>query len=170
MRLASLLTCLLLPLLLLAGREQAPPTRAVKIRLVDAQSGAELPGLIRITGPDGQAVPLPSLLSRGVGLLQQQPRIGTWSVLPGTRSLPLPKQPVTIEAISGLETELTRLKVDLAARSPGTITVKLNRFYSAAERGLRSANTHLHLMKISRDQCDRYLKEIPRADGLDARP
>ena len=75
MRLASLLTCLLLPLLLLAGREQAPPTRAVKIRLVDAQSGAELPGLIRITGPDGEAVGLPSLLSRGVGLLQQQPQL-----------------------------------------------------------------------------------------------
>ena len=167
MRLASLLTCLLLPLLLLAGRDQAPPTRAVKIRLVDAQSGAELPGLIRITGPDGQAVPLPSLLSRGVGLLQQQPLIGTWSVLPGSRSVPLPKQAVTIEAISGLETELARLRVDLAAQSPRTITVKLTRFYSAAERGLRSANTHLHLMKISRDQCDRYLKEIPRADGLD---
>ena len=89
MRLASLSTCLLLPLLLLAGRDQAPPTQRVKIRLVDAQSGAQLPGLIRITGPDGQAVPLPSLLSRGVGLLQQQPRIGTWSVLPGTRAVSL---------------------------------------------------------------------------------
>ena len=82
MRLASLATCLLLPLLLLAGRAPAPQTRPVTIRLVDTQSGSELPGLIRVTGPDGQAVSLPSLLSRGVGLLQKQPRIAAWSVLP----------------------------------------------------------------------------------------
>ena len=59
MRLASLSTCLLLPLLLLAGRAPAPETRPVTIRLVDAQSGAELSGLIRVTGNKGQAVPLP---------------------------------------------------------------------------------------------------------------
>jgi len=167
MRLASLSTCLLLPLLLLAGRDQAPPDHPVKIRLVDSHTGAELPGLVRITGSDGQPVPLPTLLNRGVGLLQQQPRIGSWSVLPGARSVRLPRRAITIEAISGLETEIARVAVDLSARSPQTITMKLKRFYSAAERGLRSANTHLHLMKISRDQCDRYLKEIPRADGLD---
>ena len=167
MRLASLATCLLLPLLLLAGRAPAPQTRPVTIRLVDAQSGSELPGLIRVTGPDGQAVSLPSLLSRGVGLLQKQPRIAAWSVLPRARTVALPKQVVTIEAISGLETERARVAIDLADKSPPTITLQLRRFYSAAERGLRSANTHLHLMKISRKDCDRYLREIPRADGLD---
>ena len=167
MRRAALSTCLLLPLLLLAGRDQAPPNRPVTIRLVDAGNGAELPGLIRITGSDGRPVELPSLLSRGVGLLQKQPRIASWSVLPGASSVSLPRRAVTIEAISGLETEIARVNVDLATRSPQTITLKLKRFYSAAERGLRSANTPLHLMKISRNQCDRYLKEIPRADGLD---
>ena len=167
MRLASLSTCLLVPVLLLVGRDRPVPTRPVTIRLVDAQSGIELPGLVRVTGPDGQAVPLPTLLNRGVGLLNKQPLIDTWSVLPSARRVALPRQPVTIAAFSGLETELSQQKIDLSKQAPKTITLKLNRFYSAAEQGLRSANTHLHLMKISREQCDRYLKEIPRADGLD---
>ncbi len=167
MRLASLSTCLLLPVLLLVGRDRPVPTRPVTIRLVDAQSGIQLPGLVRVTGPDGQAVPLPTLLNRGVGLLNKQPLIDTWSVLPSARRVALPRQPVTIAAFSGLETELSQQKIDLSKQAPKTITLKLNRFYSAAEQGLRSANTHLHLMKISREQCDRYLKEIPRADGLD---
>ena len=167
MRLASLSTCLLLPLLLLAGRAPAPETRPVTIRLVDAQSGAELSGLIRVTGAKKQAVPLPSLLNRGVGLLENQPRIGTWSVLPRPQTVALPQQAISIEAISGLETERSRIEVDLTDKAPRVITLKLKRFYSAAEQGLRSANTHLHLMKISRKDCDRYLREIPRADGLD---
>ena len=37
-----------------------------------------------------------------------------------------------------------------------------------AENGWRSANTHLHLKQISREEADRYLSETPRADGLDA--
>ena len=167
MRLASLSTCLLLPLLLLAGRAPAPETRPVTIRLVDAQSGAELPGLIRVTAAKKQAVPLPSLLNRGVGLLENQPRIGTWSVLPRPQTVALPQQAISIEAISGLETERSRIEVDLTDKAPRVITLKLKRFYSAAEQGLRAANTHLHLMKISRKDCDRYLREIPRADGLD---
>ena len=154
MRLASLSTCLLLPLLLLAGRGPAPETRPVTIRLVDAQSGAELPGLIRVTGPNGQAVSLPLLLNRGVGLLQNQPRIGTWSVLPRPQTVALPQQAILIEAISGLETERSRVEVNLADKAPRVITLKLKRFYSAAEQGLRSANTHLHLMKISRKDCE----------------
>ncbi len=167
MRLASLLTCLLMPLLLLAGREQTANSRSVTIRLVDSQTGTELPGLIRITAPDSQTVALPELLNRGVGLLQEQPRIGSWSVLPGARSVRLPRQTITIEAFSGLETELARKTLDLTTDSTTTITVKLKRFYNAAQHGLRSANTHLHLMKISRKLCDRYLAEIPPADGLD---
>ena len=124
-------------------------------------------GLIRVTGAKNQAVPLPSLLNRGVGLLENQPRIGTWSVLPRPQTVALPQQAISIEAISGLETERSRIEVDLTDKAPRVITLKLKRFYSAAEQGLRSANTHLHLMKISRKDCDRYLREIPRADGLD---
>ncbi|MFP6770534.1 MAG: CehA/McbA family metallohydrolase [Planctomycetaceae bacterium] len=166
MRLAWLFTCAVLPLLLLVGRDPDPPTRRVTLKLVDARSGRELPGLVRVTDSAGRSVSLPSLLGRGVGVAQQ-PEIKTWSVLPRALAVSLPRGTVTIEAVSGLETELARTTVDLSDKAPATVTLPLERFYSAAERGLRSANTHLHLMKISREQCDRYLREIPRADGLD---
>ncbi len=167
MRLASLATCLLLPLLLLAGSDTTSPTRPLTIRLVDARTGAPVAGLVRVRDAQGQTVALPDLFNRGVGLLQQQPMMSAWSVLPAARQVTLPQKRLTIEAIAGLETELARAQVDLSEGGPRTITLKLNRFYSAAERGLKSANTHLHLMKISRADCDRYLREIPRADGLD---
>src|SRR5262249_42958961 len=37
----------------------------------------------------------------------------------------------------------------------------------ARRSGRLAGNTHLHLMKLSKEQADRYLKEVPLADGLD---
>jgi hypothetical protein len=58
--------------------------------------------------------------------------------------------------------------VDLTREQSGVIRVPLHRFYDAEGRGWHSANTHLHLQKISREEADRYLGEVPAADRLDA--
>ena len=56
---------------------------------------------------------------------------------------------------------------DLTDKQSAQISIPFVRFYDAAAHGYRSGNTHLHLMKITREQSDRYLAEVPKADGLD---
>ncbi|MCH8828181.1 MAG: CehA/McbA family metallohydrolase, partial [Planctomycetes bacterium] len=160
----------LMGLFLAAAQKQADKdggeTCKVTLRLTDARTGGELAGLIRVTDGNGKKVPLAELFSRGRGLKQQE-AISQWSVLTKTMTVQLPRKKLTIHAFSGLETETASVSVDLSNKTKATITIPLTRFYSASDKGLRSANTHLHLQKISRKDCDRYLREIPKADGLD---
>jgi hypothetical protein len=153
-------------LLCLTG-SQRQNTCVTTIRLTDSVTGDELSGLLKITDSDGQAVLPGELLSRGFGLDDTLP-ISRWSVLPGQRSVKLPRKNLTVEAISGLETEQVKVTVDLTGKTTVKVSIPLTRFYRASSQGLRSANTHLHLQKITREDCDRYLLEIPKADGLDA--
>ena len=148
----------------------------VTLRLVDAESGQTLPGVIRILNRDGQPVRVQAaadangtvreILSRGLGL-KDQPAIERWSVVAGSVNWDVPRESLVIEAFSGLETELARQTVDCTDRATAEIKIPLTRFYDAVKRGMKSANTHLHLMKLSREQADRYLVEVPKADRLD---
>lgn len=151
-------------------------TTKVTLRLTDSATGKVLPGLIRILDRDGQPIAVMSaanddgkstrLISRGLGLADQ-PAIDRWTVVPHEVQLVLPRDTVQIEAFSGLDTELNRKTLNLTGLESSDVAIPLVRFYDAAEQGLRSANTHLHLMKLSREQADQYLTEVPRADGLD---
>ena len=166
MRVSAVLTAVLMIGLLCLSGSRPEQNCALTIKLTDAQSGRELPGLLKVTGADGKPVAVGGLLSRGLGLPAGLP-VNHWSVLPKSMTVNLPRQKFTVAAISGLETELATKSIDLTGKSKARLTIPLNQFYSASERGYRSANTHLHLMKITREQCDRYLREIPKCDGLD---
>lgn len=139
---------------------------SVRIRLVEADSGKELAGLIQVVDGEGQSVAIEGLLARGTGLGRGLP-IQNWWVLPGPRSVELPRAKYTIRAFSGLETETAQVSLDLTDSSQTELTIPLTRFQDPSEEGWVSANTHLHLQKISRQECDRYLSEIPLSDGLD---
>ena len=141
-------------------------TCTVTLRLVDADTGRTLPGLMQIADADGKPVDTPELLARGQGLSNKLP-IARWKVLPGETTIKLPRKKLTLTAFSGLETEQRTVTVDLTGADKQTVAIRLKRFYSASAKGYRSANTHLHLMKLTRKECDRYLREIPKADGLD---
>ena len=166
---------LLLCLATFASARLEAPCR-VTLRLVDSQTGETLPGLIRIAGRAGKPIDVPvaadaqgsvhELLSRGLGL-KDQPAIERWSVVTGQVTLQLPRETLAIEAFSGLETEIASKTLDLTGLEEIHVVIPLARFYDAAARGMRSANTHLHLMKLSREQADRYLIEVPQADRLD---
>jgi len=172
MRLSVAVTGLvMLGLLGLAG-SRFDDTCEVTVKLTSAADGKELPGLLRIVDGDQQQIEVDALMSRGFGLegklgVAKTADIHRWSVLPESTVIRLPQSPVTIEAISGLETEASTVTVDLSGRNEAEITIPLSRFADPRARGFRSANTHLHLMKISREDCDRYLAEVPKADGLD---
>ena len=166
MRRTALLTSVLMIAVLVVGANRAPDTCRVTLRLVDAETGEPLAGVVQVRDAKGRRVELPGLLSRGQGLNDELP-IHDWSVLPEAMTVDLPRTKLTIDAFSGLETERLSHTVDLSDSTDADMRLPLTRFYRREHADLVSGNTHLHLMKHSREQCDRYLTEIPRSDDLD---
>ena len=165
MRLAA--ACLLALAALTCASPPPDDRCAVSIEAVDPESGRPAPALIRVTDAQGRAVGFDGLLDRGIGLDDKHPA-HRWSVLPGRRTVRLPRERLTFEAFRGLDTETARVEADLAGHDRAEIKLAPRRFHDAAARGWRNANTHLHLQKITREESDRYLLEVPAADGLDA--
>jgi hypothetical protein len=85
----------------------------------------------------------------------------------GNVEITLPAGKLSLAAISGLETVRTERSLNLTGQATAAVEMKLRRFSRLRDQGVISGNTHLHLMKLSRDDADRYLREIPKADGLD---
>src|SRR5262245_12032541 len=106
----------------------AGPERTVKVhlRLVDAATGKDRAGIVRvIPNKEGKAIGLPGLLDRFQGL-KVPDDIWGWHVLPATGAqLTLPRGKIRFEALSGLETALASKGVDLGKDPPGKITIKL---------------------------------------------
>ncbi len=151
-----------------AGPAEPAPDREcrVQLRLVDADNGRDVPGLIRIRDGQGRLVPLVGLLNRGVRLPESHPG-RQWHVLAEAAELALPGQALVVEAIGGLETEMTRQAVDLVGKSTAVISVPVKRFFGYGREAWRSGNTHLHLEGVTRAQADEYLRLVPAADGVD---
>jgi hypothetical protein len=139
----------------------------VTIRLVDAASGAAIPGVIRVRRTSDESIVGPvGLVSRGWGLDAKTP-ISQWSVLPDSRAVTVPAEKLTIEALAGLEHARAVVEVDLARDSTREIRMPLLRFSNVRASRWFAANTHVHLRNLSRAESDRYLREIPAVDGLD---
>ncbi|MCP4613829.1 MAG: CehA/McbA family metallohydrolase [Planctomycetes bacterium] len=136
------------------------------LNLIDATTKESLPGLLRITMSDGHTVAIEDLFDRGTGLRKQHPT-RDWHVILKSTTISVPRERLKIEAFSGLETELARKTIDLTDKSSAEITLPLVRFHNAVTNNWRNGNTHLHLMSLSRDQADQYLKSISQADGLE---
>jgi hypothetical protein len=166
MRISAILACLAMAGLLFVEKDSAKPACRVRLTLTDAATGSELAGLVRIIDADGRPVACERLLSRGLGLVGELP-IHQWLVVPKSVDFELPAGKYTFSAIAGLETEEARQEVNLAGLADSRISIPLTRFAHPATDGFRSGNTHLHLMKVSRETADRYLQEVPAADGLD---
>jgi hypothetical protein len=165
MRRSVIASLLLMSVVLLAAASRKE-TCTTTIEIVDATTGEPLPGVVRIRTADGKPVDVKELLNRGAGLADELP-IHTWLSLPKSRSIELPRASITVEAISGIETELGRIEVDLSDQTKKTVRIPLVRFFNRKAKNLVAGNTHLHVMKMTRAECDRYLDEIPAADNLD---
>jgi hypothetical protein len=155
--------------LLAAAEEQAAAQRALvraepgaalvplRITLRDAASGAELAGNVRITRADGGVLALDDA----------EPRPAGWHSVAGPADLRVPPEKLRIEAFQGLETALALREIDLTGQAGGEVDLPLTRFARAAERGLASGNTHLHLMGWDRAHAESYLRDASAADQLD---
>ncbi len=149
-----------------APRKTYAATCKLTISLVDQKTVAPQPGIVQVRDASGELVELAELVNRGKGIEQKGP-IHEWWVLAKPMEVIVPAEKLEVRGLSGLETELSRQSVDLTGRSRGTLQVPLSRFYRARDHDQVAGNTHLHLMKLSRQQADRYLKEVALADGLD---
>ena len=159
--------CCLLGLFVAGGCDNEPPaTCKVTLELTDAQTGEHLPGVVQIRDAQGKPIEIPELANRGQGIETPGP-IHDWWVLPRKTALTLPAATLMVRAFSGLETEVASITIDLAGKPTAELRVPLTRFHRARENGYVAGNTHLHLKQLSRDQADRYLREVPLADGLD---
>ncbi len=156
-----------------AEEENEPATKTnfgkfadVRITLVDSGSGNSIAGLIRIKNTTGDVISISNLLNRGTGLKDSHPT-REWYALIRPTTLRLPRMKLKIDAIQGLETSQTEYELDLTEKAVDSIQIPLKRFYSASKQRYLSGNTHLHLRSISKEQADRYLTQIPKADDLD---
>ncbi len=150
----------------LAQEPAAGPTCALTLSLVDVENGEALPGIVQLRDAQGHGIEVDSLINRGQGVGRQGPIHGWW-VLPKPTTVKVPAAPIVIHALAGLETERATQKIDLTGKSEASLAIPLVRFYLAREKGQLAGNTHLHLMKLSKTEADRYLREVPLADGLD---
>ncbi len=149
-------------------------TCQLTLRLVDAETRRPRPGLVRITREDGGAVMPAGLVNRGIGLRLNHPA-RAWHVVTEPVTVPVPRGRLTVEAISGLETELVRRVIDVTRSASSAFEVPVKAFSAVGREGWIAGNTHLHLDgggvrgvgELSRAQADAYLRAIPRGDGLD---
>jgi hypothetical protein len=146
----------------LAGKQDA----RISLALIDDANGTPIPGVIRIRDANGKVVLPGGLVSRGWGL-DAKSGINEWFVVSREVPVDLPREAVTIEAFSGIETERVTTAVDLAKADKRELKIRLPRLSNVRQSGWYSANTHLHLRNLSREESDRYLREIPAADRLD---
>lgn len=128
------------------------------IELFDSTTKEPLPGLVRVTAiEEGTSVGLAELIHRRLD----------WYAMPARATVTVPQTKLKLEALHGLDTETLEHDVDLTGLEKADVKLPLQRFYSAAAKGLRSGNTHLHLMGLTHAEADRYLQVVPKADGLD---
>jgi hypothetical protein len=151
-----------------APRQAGPGNRSrASISLIDAATGRPIAGVIKVVASDGRVLPLEGLIPRGQGV-ENAGRISDWYVLAEERTIQLPQQKLKLEAFAGLKSAQATVDLDLTGRGEATVKVPLRVFADAAAKSWYSANTHLHLRNITQAESDRYLREVPAADDLDA--
>ena len=132
------------------------PTCRLTVELADAATGHPIDGLARFSRSDGHFLSVDDVFCRGTMLRQGHPA-KQWYVVLGSATVTVPQDELTVEAFSGLETELAEQSIDLTGKATARLTMPLARFYHAADRGWRNGNTHLHLRSLTRPEADHYL-------------
>jgi hypothetical protein len=134
------------------------PQCRVTLKVLEFGSDEAVAANIRLLDTEtGKAVPLADEIHRA----------NNWYAVDAGAVLSLPQRKLTLQAIRGPETERTQVDLDLRDKKSLEAELSIRRFYDAAFRGLRSANTHLHLMNLTHEEALRYLRVVPQCDDLD---
>jgi hypothetical protein len=139
----------------------------VSLRLIDGATGRNCTGVVRlIDSTSKKSVPLPGLYDRLRGV-KVAAEFGGWHVVPAAGAeTTVPRGAYRLEALAGVETQLASVDVDLSKESPAETVVRLKPALDPEKFGFVAGNTHLHLMKLTKDDAEDYLRKIPAADRL----
>jgi hypothetical protein len=138
--------------------EAGGKTCRLTIELVPDDKGRPGPGVIRVTNlTSGKALTFSDEIAREMN----------WHSVAGPVTLVVPRTKIKVEAFQGIDTEVATHELDLSAKQTSTVRLDLKRFYDPASRGLKSGNTHLHLLKLTLAEAVRYLETVPQTDRLD---
>ncbi len=139
----------------------------LKISLNDDVDGHGISGCIRIRKVGEKVwLNLSPLLLRTEGLSKAVRALG-WHVVPGASEVPVPPGRLELEAFAGITTNLVRSVVSVGDGAMSTVGISLRQLFNPSEGGHVAGNTHVHLRSMTREQVNRYLTEIPQADGLE---
>lgn len=149
------------------GGATREPDAKLQLRLVDANSGQPVGGMIRVKDAEtGKPLKITGLLDRLRGFKVADRCLG-WHVVPvAGAAVTLPRRRLKIEALHGLESGLVEQELDLRNAAPAKLDIKLPILFRPEKFGLVAGNTHLHLRNMTRAESDEYLRTIPAADGL----
>ena len=162
----SLLCLIVLGVSVFLGAQPHQDRVKVRLRLVDAATGKNVTGMVRVRDADKKTVELPGLFDRMTGLTKDLPGVH-WYVVPAdSGETTLPPGKLQLEAVSGLESALVQQELDLRVKAPEEVLIKLPFLFSASRAALAAGNTHLHLRGFSLALSSEYLCKIPAADGL----
>lgn len=142
-------------------------TVPLRIRLIDAVTGKPCSGIVRLVDRlEKRPVPLPGLYDRLRGLKVAVEYSG-WHVVPAVGiETKVPRDLFTLEAVAGLETQLAKVDLNTKRDLLDEIVVKLETAFQPSKTGMIAGNTHLHFMKLTKEDAEDYLRKIPAADRL----
>lgn len=139
----------------------------LRLRLIDSANGRDCTGIVRlIDSTSKKSVPLPGLYDRLRGV-KVAAEFGGWHVVSAAGAETTVSRGVyRLEALAGVETQLSSVDVDLSKESRAETIVKLTSAFDPSKSGFGAGNTHVHLMKLTKDDAEDYLRKIPAADRL----
>lgn len=166
--LISTICIALLGLCAFLGAEPGEETVQVRLRLVDAETGKDIAGIVRVFAKaDDKPLSLSGLFDRLRGIEKVESGAAGWHVVPASgATTTLPRAVLRLEALSGLETAVAKQELDLTKKPAEEIAIKLAFIFRPEKHGLVAGNTHLHLKGMTQQDASAYLKQIPAADGL----
>ncbi len=137
---------------------QAAESCKLTIQLIESDTEQSVAGLVRVTDLTTEKhIVLKELIKRELN----------WFAMPADSTIHVPRGRIRIEAMHGIETELKSTEIDLTGKTAAEVKIKLNRFIRTSKLGLRTGNTHVHLMKLTHAEAIRYLQIVPAADDVD---
>src|ERR1700722_18939042 len=129
----GLMSALIMVLCVFVRAQPQPETVKLRLRLVDAETGQNVAGIVRVFDADNKQVELEGLFERMAGMTKDLPGVH-WYVIPsGGAMATLPRGKLQIHALSGLETALTKQSIDLRAAAPEEAAIKLKFLFRPEE-------------------------------------
>jgi len=136
----------------------------LKIHLNQPNDSQPRAGCIRIRQQgEPNWLSLAPLLNRNIGLSRRARALG-WHVLTGRNEINLPAGVFEYEAFADINSAVLRGAIDPAKSN--ILKLEPRNLFEPEDLWMVPGNTHLHLRKMTRPEVNRYLTEIPRADGL----